>query len=158
MISLVQSFNTWSPAKRKHLGSDLDTSRVSVNDTLLFKSVVILVSKQRDRALARKNCLYLNKWADPLFIGIPCGHGCSGDLVELNSGCSRWVDMLQTTGAGDRTGAVASGSKGPTEQEVLSSCQGNVVRANNTGPDHVPLWVGSGERQVPGEGEMKEGK
>ncbi|GMN32072.1 hypothetical protein TIFTF001_050770, partial [Ficus carica] len=62
----------------------------------MLKSVVVLVSKQRGKTLARKNCLYLNKWADPLFICILRGLGCSGDLVELNSECPQRVDMLSS--------------------------------------------------------------
>ena len=61
----------------------------------MLKSVLVLVSKQRGRALIKKNCSYLNRWIDLLFIGIPCGLGCSIDPVGLNSECSRWVDMLQ---------------------------------------------------------------
>ncbi|GMN24770.1 hypothetical protein TIFTF001_045886 [Ficus carica] len=146
MVGFAQSLNIWSPAKKKHLRSDLDTSGVSANDTPMLKSVVVLVSKQRCRALTRKNCPYLNRWADPLFIGVPRGLGCSGDPVGLNSKCSRRVDMLQVhrhrtsnrlaprvpmaAGAGDTTGAVASGVRCQAADaecrvgRLLSACTG----------------------------------
>ncbi|GMN68806.1 hypothetical protein TIFTF001_037853 [Ficus carica] len=57
--------------------------------TLMLKSVVVLVSKQRGRVLPRKNYPYLNRWADPLFIGVSRGLQCSGDPVGLNSECPR---------------------------------------------------------------------
>ena len=60
----------------------------------MLKSVVVLMSKQRCRVLARKNCSYLNRWADPLFIGISRWLGCSSDPVELNFECPQQVDML----------------------------------------------------------------
>ncbi|GMN68591.1 hypothetical protein TIFTF001_037649 [Ficus carica] len=61
----------------------------------MLKSVIALMSKQRGRALARINYPYLNRWADPLFIGVPRGLRCSGDPIGLNSEYSRRVDMLQ---------------------------------------------------------------
>ncbi|GMN31850.1 hypothetical protein TIFTF001_003436 [Ficus carica] len=125
----------------------------------MLKLVVVLMSKQRGRALTRKNCSYLNRWADPLFIGIFRGLECSGDLVRLNFECSRRVDMLEVhmhrtsnrlaprvpmaTGAGDRTCIAVGGvSKGPTEH-MVSSCGGNAVRDNNTAPNLAPSKVGN---------------
>ena len=66
--------------------SDGDTSEVFANGTPILKSVV-LVSKRSGRAFARKNCSYLNRWADPLFIGILYGLGCSSNPIELDSKC-----------------------------------------------------------------------
>ena len=68
---------------------------MSAKGTSMLKSVVVLMSKQRGRVLARKNYLYLNKWVDPLFIDVLHRPGCSGDSDGLNFECSRWVDMLQ---------------------------------------------------------------
>ncbi|GMN66724.1 hypothetical protein TIFTF001_035778 [Ficus carica] len=81
--------------KKEAARSNGDTDGVFVMGTPMLKSVMSLVSKQRGRALPRKSYPYLNRWADPLFIGIPRGHGCSGDPVGLNSECPRRVDMLQ---------------------------------------------------------------
>ena len=60
---------------------------MSVTGTPMLKSIMALVSKQRDRALTRKSYPYLNRWADPLFIGVPRGLGCLGDPVGLNFEC-----------------------------------------------------------------------
>ena len=68
---------------------------MSVTGTPMLKSVMVLMSKHRGRALARKSCPYLNKWVDPLFIDVPRGSGRSGDPAGLNSECSQWVDTLQ---------------------------------------------------------------
>ena len=80
--------------KRKALRNNGDTGGVSTTSTPILKSVMVLMSKQRGRGLARKSCLYLNRWVDPLFLVIPRGPGHLGDLDGLNSECSRWVDMF----------------------------------------------------------------
>ncbi|GMN66625.1 hypothetical protein TIFTF001_035684 [Ficus carica] len=146
--------------KKEAPQSDGDTSGVSANGTLMLKSVVVLVSKQRGRALARKNCPYLNRWADPLFIGVPHGLGCLGDPVRLNSECSmRGTQRHASVGRGDEyclvRGDMTRAIRDPQSRRcsaVVGEMLGNAVRANKTGPDHVPLWVGSGERQVLREG------
>ena len=58
---------------------------MSAKGTLLLKLVITLMSKQRSKALAMKNCLYLNGLANPLFIGVPYGSRCSGDSDGLYS-------------------------------------------------------------------------
>ncbi|GMN59818.1 hypothetical protein TIFTF001_028903 [Ficus carica] len=88
----------------------------------MLKSVMALMSKWKDRVLARNNCPYLNRRADALFINGPLGLGCSGDSIGLNSECSRRVDMLQASAGtsrhspneqavdiGDGTGAATGG-------------------------------------------------
>ncbi|GMN48234.1 hypothetical protein TIFTF001_017418 [Ficus carica] len=74
--------------------SDGDTSGVSAKSTPMLKSVMVPVSKRRGRALTRKNCPYLNRLADPLFIDVPRRLGCSGDPIGLDFECSWRVDML----------------------------------------------------------------
>ncbi|GMN46271.1 hypothetical protein TIFTF001_015459 [Ficus carica] len=111
----------------------MNTSGVSAYGTLMLKSVVVLVSKQRGRALARKNYPYLNRWANPLFIGVPRGLRCSGDSVGLNSECSRQVDMLQSgqaAGAGDRTGIAVGGVRC---QAADAECRVGVLLSACTG-------------------------
>ena len=81
--------------KKEAVWGNGDTGGVFVMGTPIFKSVMALVSKQRGRFLTRKSCQYLNRWADPLFIGFSRELGYSGDPIRLNSECSWWVDMLQ---------------------------------------------------------------
>ncbi|GMN30468.1 hypothetical protein TIFTF001_002807 [Ficus carica] len=144
VVGLTQSLNTWSPTKKKHLGSDLDTNRVFANGIPILKSVVVLVSKQRGRALTRKNCSYLNKWTDPLFIGVFRGLRCSGDLIGLNSECSlRGTQRHASVGRDDEYCVSLARQREPaTGQEVLSNCWENAVHANNIGPDLAPSRVG----------------
>ncbi|GMN66717.1 hypothetical protein TIFTF001_035779 [Ficus carica] len=91
------SLYVWLPAKGKQLEVMGTPVGVSATGTPMFKSVMALVSKQRGRALIRKSCSYLNRWADPLFISVPRELGCSGDPVGLNSECPRRVVMLQAS-------------------------------------------------------------
>ena len=68
--------------KREAPQSDGDTGEVSAMGTPMLKSMMILMSKQRDRILARNNCPYLSEWIDPLFKDVPHGLGHSGDPIR----------------------------------------------------------------------------
>ncbi|GMN18842.1 hypothetical protein TIFTF001_049865 [Ficus carica] len=46
-------------------------------------------------AWSDRSCTVTLRWADLLFIGVPCGLGCSGDPIGLDSECFRRVNMLQ---------------------------------------------------------------
>ncbi|GMN43026.1 hypothetical protein TIFTF001_012238 [Ficus carica] len=100
--------------EKEALRSDGDTNGVSMKGTPMLKLVIVLVSKRRSRVLARKNCPYLNRYADPLFIDVLREFRCSGDPIGLNSECSRRVDTLQcqskqAADIGDVIGAITSG-------------------------------------------------
>ncbi|GMN57010.1 hypothetical protein TIFTF001_026122 [Ficus carica] len=102
--------------KKKAPRNDGDTNEVSATCTPMLKSVMVLVSKRRGRALARKNYPNLNRWVDPLFIDVPRGLRCSGDPIGLDSEYSRqcrrkWAPCQseQATDINDGTGAVTGG-------------------------------------------------
>ncbi|GMN29530.1 hypothetical protein TIFTF001_002463 [Ficus carica] len=160
--------------KREAPRSDGDIGGVSVTGTPMLKSVMALRSKWRGRVLARNYCPYLNRWADPLFIDVLRGLGCSGDLIGLNSECSQQVDMLQVyrhrvsnrpmlrvhglqwdrrIECCDRappsacTGRCEANNEGPTELVALRSCHGSSVRANDTGPGCILSGVHGRYRQ-----------
>ena len=80
--------------KKEAPRNDEGTGEMSVKGALILKSVIVLVSKWRGRVLIRKNCLYLNRWANPPFINFLCELGCSGDPIGLNPECSQQVNML----------------------------------------------------------------
>ncbi|GMN34117.1 hypothetical protein TIFTF001_004526 [Ficus carica] len=120
--------------------SNGDIGGVSATNTLMLKSVMALMSKQRSRALARKNCPYLSRLANPA-VGADDRTGTVTDGVRCQAAdakCRVEVVLSAYTGWHD------AGSEGPTEQVVLSSFQENFVRADNTGPDLVLPKVGSG--------------
>ncbi|GMN65762.1 hypothetical protein TIFTF001_034876 [Ficus carica] len=96
--------------KKEAHRSDGNISEVFTKDTPILKLVMVLVSKRRDRALARKNYPYLNRWADPLFIDVLRGLRCSSDPIGLDSECSRRIDMLQDIS--DGTGTVTGDMSG----------------------------------------------
>ncbi|GMN20356.1 hypothetical protein TIFTF001_045322 [Ficus carica] len=76
--------------KKETPRSDGDTSRVSVKDTPMLKSIMLLVN-------------------------VLSGLGYSCDSIELNSESSRRVDMLQSewaTNIGDGTSAITGGMSG----------------------------------------------
>ncbi|GMN53243.1 hypothetical protein TIFTF001_022391 [Ficus carica] len=155
------------PKDKESSRSNGDTDGVSVTNTPMLKSKVVLVSKQRGRVLARKNCPYLNKWANPLFIDILHGLGCSGDPVGLNSECPRQVDMLQAANTlpvwpggvgrcralGQKQGqAQCTDSKGPRALALYSSGSRSIARSGVAGPRgavHRRWWSFN---PVPGEG------
>ena len=85
---------------------------MSIKDTPILKSVMALMSKQRSRALARKNCPYLNGRANPLFVGIPYWSGYSDDPDGLYSEWCRRVDMLWAYGHRTSTVPLRSGDGG----------------------------------------------
>ncbi|GMN61517.1 hypothetical protein TIFTF001_030608 [Ficus carica] len=146
----------------------------------MLKSAMALMSKQRSRALARKSCPYLNKWANPVFIGIPFELGCSGDPVGLNSECYRRVDMLQVhkhrgmhcvsltrrrrlalgAKAGARIGPVADSVSGARRRQAAgavfyamakySTDPGSVAWSGVTGPVSDQLVVHKGEEPYTG--------
>ena len=103
---------------------------MSITGTPLFKLVMVLVSKQRGRALVRKSYSYLNRWTDLLFIGVPCGFGCLGDLVRLNSEYPRRVDSFRCTGTvhpiGWRHVSLWSGDGGHEGRLILIQAVGTV--------------------------------
>ncbi|GMN61515.1 hypothetical protein TIFTF001_030600 [Ficus carica] len=159
--------------KKEAARSNRDTGGVSVTGTSILKLAMVLMSKQRGRALTSESCPYLNKWANPVFIGILCGLGCSGDLVGLNSECSRRVDMLQVhrhrgnrpaLGAkvGARTGPVAGSVSGARRHRAMgtvcyamvkySSDPGSVAWSGVAGPKSDQLVVRKGDEQYTGDG------
>ncbi|GMN34526.1 hypothetical protein TIFTF001_004743 [Ficus carica] len=87
--------------------SDGDTGRVSATGTPMLKSVIILMSKQRDRVLTMKKCPYLNEWADPIFKDVIRGLGHSGDPIGSSPWCSWRPQSEQAAEVSDGIGAVA---------------------------------------------------
>ncbi|GMN37496.1 hypothetical protein TIFTF001_042646 [Ficus carica] len=160
--------------KREAPRSNGDTSGVSATGTSMLKSVMVPMSKQRDRVLARKNYPYLNGWVDHLFIDVTRGPGRTDDSDGLNSECSRRVDMLQVvstcqsgqeTGTGDRIGTVADSVSGVRRRVQGAGCRarvllsagtrchdvGSATLASTMGLDYGPLGVHNGEQQHGGD-------
>ncbi|GMN66982.1 hypothetical protein TIFTF001_036050 [Ficus carica] len=162
--------------KREAARNNGDTGQVSATGTPMLKLAMTLMSKQRGRALVRKSCPYLNKWANPVFIDIPCGLRCSSDPVGLNFECSRWVDMLQvhryrgghrvsltrgrrpTLGAkaGVRIGPVAGSVSGARRRRAADAVfyamstvvvSGSVAKSGVAGSESDQLVVREGEEQ-----------
>ncbi|GMN23325.1 hypothetical protein TIFTF001_000079 [Ficus carica] len=121
--------------KREVPRSNGDTGGVSATSTPILKSVMTLMSKWKGRVLTMNYCPYLNRWANPLFIDVIRGLGCSGDPIRLNSECSRRCQSEQAANIGDGTGVVTSGALGVRQRIVTvtpgHSCQlvrGGVTR------------------------------
>lgn len=80
--------------KKEVSRSNGDTNEVSANDILLLKLVVVLVSKQRDRVLVKKDYPYLSGLANSVFIDVPWRAQEFSGPIGLNSECPRWVNMF----------------------------------------------------------------
>ncbi|GMN62787.1 hypothetical protein TIFTF001_031861 [Ficus carica] len=123
--------------------SDMDTNEVSTNGTPMLKLVVVLVSKQRGRALARKNYPYLSGLANPVFIGVlrELGHRTSNRLAPR-------VPMAAE--AGDRIGTVAGDVRRWMWSVVSRYCcqpvRGGMTRAVR---DPHSRWCSTVVREMP---------
>ncbi|GMN61518.1 hypothetical protein TIFTF001_030617 [Ficus carica] len=154
MWSALHSHSTPGCLQKEAARSNGDTDGASVTGTPILKSAIALISKQRGRALARKSCPYLNRWANLLFIGIPCGLGCSSDPVGLNSECSGGHASADI-GGGHRVNLTrwhSADSKRPRARAEYSSGLGSVARSGVAGLESDQLVVREGEEQYTGGG------
>ncbi|GMN61244.1 hypothetical protein TIFTF001_030331 [Ficus carica] len=113
--------------------SNGDTGGVLATDTSMLKSAMTLTCFRCTNTVRPIGWRHVSLWSD--------NRGLKGRLVSVEV----MSDVLAWPGGESRQQDRHSSRwcQGPTEQVVLRNCQGNAIRADNTGPNLAPSRVGS---------------